>query len=109
MTCTTMHYNLIRDWNTKHRWSLCRSGRLNQQTEPKFLKDFGSIKPDRLGDLALVTTLACDVFMSKVVFNLVDDTSSAYKLHDRWLFTQYGGIDCGQGFQRQSRGRKMNV
>lgn len=45
----------------------------------------------------------------KLVFNLVDDTSSAYKLHDRWLFTQYGGIGFGQGFQRQSRSRKMNV
>jgi hypothetical protein len=41
--------------------------------------------------------------------HLVDDSSSQYKLHDRWLFTQYGGIGFSQGFQRQSRNRAMNV
>lgn len=40
---------------------------------------------------------------------LVDDSASAYKLHDRWLFTQYGGIGYSQGFQRQPRNRQMNV
>ncbi len=33
--------------NTKHRWSLCRSGSLNQQPEPEFLDEIGSRKPDR--------------------------------------------------------------
>ena len=47
----------------------------------------------------------------KYPFNLyvVDDTCSQYKLHDRWLFTQFGGIGFSQGFQRQSKNRKTNV
>ena len=40
---------------------------------------------------------------------LVDDSASNYKLHDRWLFTQYGGIGYSQGFQRQTKNKKMNV
>jgi hypothetical protein len=39
-------------WNTKHRWSLRRSGNLNQQLEPEFLGEIGSRKPDRSPVLA---------------------------------------------------------
>ena len=48
-------------------------------------------------------------FKFPVNMYLVDDTSSHYKLHDRWLFTQYGGVGFSQGFQRQSKSRPMNV
>ena len=34
-------------WNTKPHWSPCRNGNLNQQSEPEFLDEIGSGKPDR--------------------------------------------------------------
>ena len=42
-----MRFDPTPAWHTKHRWSLCRSGNLNQQLEPEFLNEFGSRKPDR--------------------------------------------------------------
>ena len=33
--------------NTKPHWSSCRNGNLNQQSEPEFLDEIGSRKPDR--------------------------------------------------------------
>jgi predicted O-methyltransferase YrrM len=44
---TTMLFDPTPALNTKHRWSLCRSGSLNQQPGPAFLDEIGSRKPDR--------------------------------------------------------------
>ncbi len=44
--------------STKHRWSLYRSGNLNQQPEPEFRDENGSRKPDRsINRLALKPAL----------------------------------------------------
>jgi hypothetical protein len=48
-------------------------------------------------------------FKYPIKLYLVDDTASYYKLHDRWLFTQYGGVGFSQGFQRLSKSRPINV
>lgn len=73
-------------------------------------------------------TMALDVFVSdlrsalvdivkhsgirtkfRLEMNLVDDTQSPNKMHERYLFSMIGGVEVGQGFQRLTKGVKCPV